>query len=133
MIPTHYNLLGHYASLACRLEKTNGGTAAAKKSRAAAITALKAKHEALIHAHRKLEEALDEYETGAAAAVSTVNKSLSGLRAALPARHERSVEAAMDAGANHLDEVHRLLGDTGGGPDPISTATGTGTRRLSEW
>ncbi len=125
MIPSHYAVLGHYASLTRRLEKITGGTAAAKKARADAIAAIKTHQEALIAAHRKLSDAVDAYEADAAQSVCHVNRALSGLRSsALPGGTERPVEAAMQAGAHHLDQIHHLLCDVGGGPsDIISTAT----------
>lgn len=124
MIPTHYSLIGHYAGLIRRLEKISGGTATAKRARAAAIAALKDRQEALIATHRKLTDALDEYEAGTAAAISDVNRALSTLRSSpLPAGAERPVEAAMHSGAKHLDSIHRLLCDGLEVTDIISTAT----------
>lgn len=130
MTPTHYSLLGHYTALLHNLEKASGGTTAAKKARAAAIAALKAKLAALHTAHNKLTAALDDYESSTSDAVSTVNRALSDMRSApLPAASQRSVEAAMNAGAMHMDQIHRLLGDADdGSPDPIPTPTSSGRR-----
>ena len=125
MIPSHYAVLGHYASLTRRLEKISGGTAAAKKARAEAIAALKAQHEALIVHFRRLTDAVEQYEAGTAQAISSTNRALSTLRSTpIPAGTERPVEAAMHIGATHLDDIHRLLCDSVGvGSDIISTAT----------
>ena len=125
MIPSHYAVLGHYASLTRRLEKISGGTAAAKKARAEAIAALKAQHEAIIVQFRRLTDADEQYEPGTAQAISSTNRALSTLRSTpIPAGTERPVEAAMHIGATHLDDIHRLLCDSVGvGSDIISTAT----------
>ena len=110
MLPAPYQLLGNYAALTRRLEKLPGGSTATKQARAAAVAALKTRHESLITAHQKLLDATAEYEASAAEAVSHVNKSLAAVRRASPSLStvvEQQLESAMHEGARHLGTIAR--------------------------
>ena len=128
MIPSPYSLLGNYAALVHRMENQTGG-AALKKNCAAAATTIKANHKALLAAHQKLQDAINQFESLAADAVSKVNKSLATIRrdtkATVPAALDQHMEHAMSSGAHFLDSLaaSQMHADTDSGAHLMATGS----------